>query len=198
MSDLYSRQRNMSIDRDLSICVVGCGGVGMNVVMMLAMAGVKEITIFDNDVIEEHNLNRMPVPYKAIGMNKARVGKEMIKAMRPDLDVSVFKTKFDPTLVESISDWIIDCTDSFTDQQEISKFAKENNVKYCKLGYNGERISIYNDVSTWDVDPEDESGYTIIPSWAVPATIVASLGVAKVLKYEDKEMACEIKKMFIK
>lgn len=198
MSDLYSRQRNMNIDRDLSICVVGCGGVGMNVVMMLAMAGVEEIIIFDDDIIEEHNLNRMPVPYKAMGMNKAHVGKEMIRAMRPNLNVSVFKTKFDSMLIDGALDWIIDCTDSFNAQQEISKFAKENSIKYCKLGYNGERISIYNDVSTWDVDPEDESGYTIIPSWAVPATIVASLGVAKVLKYEDMEMACEIKKMFIK
>jgi hypothetical protein len=39
-------------------------------------------------------------------------------------------------------------------------------------------------------------GYTMVPSWAVPAMIVASLAVAKVMKYEKKEVVSSVDKLF--
>lgn len=198
MSNLYNRQRNMNINRDQSICVVGCGGVGMNVAIKLAMAGVNKICLFDDDNIEEHNLNRLPVPYKSIGMNKAYVAKEMIKQMRPNCDVSYFKTKFDEMLLDYNIDWLIDCTDSFKTQKVLQEFADENSIKYCKLGYDGERMSIHNKVATWDIDENDQEGYTITPSWAVPASIISDLGVAKVLKYNEAEMSGELRSLYIR
>jgi len=196
MSNLYNRQRNMNINRDQSICVVGCGGVGMNVAIKLAMAGVKNITVFDNDNIEEHNLNRLPVPYNCIGMNKAYVAKEMIKQMRPGCDVTCYKSNFDEVLAD-YTDWLVDCTDSFKTQKMLQSFCDESNIKYCKLGYDGERMSIHNKVASWDIDENDDSGYTVTPSWAVPSSIVADLGVAKVLKYNKSELGIELKNLYI-
>lgn len=195
MADIYNRQRNMNINNDVSVCIVGCGGVGFNAGLQFAMAGVKSFVLFDPDTIEEHNLNRVPVPYNCIGMNKAKVLKEMIRQMRPDVDITVYKSKFDEMLFDSTS-WIVDCTDSFSAQKNIYKFASEANIKYCKLGYDGERISIHNKVATWDADEADDQGYNVVPSWAVPASVVASLGVAKVLKYNDEETDLEIKKLY--
>ena len=195
MSSIYNRQRNMNIDQTVNVCIVGCGGVGFNAGLQFAMAGVSKFTLFDPDILEEHNLNRLPVPYACIGMNKAKVLKEMIKQMRPDAEVTIYKSNFDEMLLED-SDWIVDCTDKFSVQKEISKIAEERNLNYCKLGYEGERISINNRVASWDIDEGDDEGYNVVPSWAVPATVVAALGVAKVLKYKDKEMGLEIKQLY--
>lgn len=195
MTDIYNRQRNMNINKDVNVCIVGCGGVGFNAGIQFAMAGVENITLFDHDIIEEHNLNRLPVPYNCIGMNKAKVLKEMIRQMRPNANVTIYKVKFDEMLIGSV-DWIVDCTDRFSSQKEIYNIASNRNIKYCKLGYEGERISIHSKVATWDVDEDDDQGYNVVPSWAVPATVVASLGVAKVLKYNDKETDFEIKNMY--
>lgn len=202
---IYDRQKNMNINRDLKICIIGCGGVGMNAAIFFCMSGIKKFILFDNDFIEEHNLNRLPAPYKCIGMNKAKVTMEMIYQMRPEVDVDCYKRKFNVDFLKNnyMSEngdinWIVDCTDNFGAQKEISKFAEECSIKYCKLGYNGERISINDKVATWDIDESDQEGYTITPSWAVPTVMVACMGVAKVMKYEDKELATEIKNMYIK
>jgi len=185
----------MGINKDISICIVGCGGVGFNAGLQFAMAGVKNFILFDQDIIEEHNLNRLPVPYACIGMNKAKVLKEMILQMRPSADVTIFKTKFDDMLLEFV-DWIVDCTDNFKAQKYIYEVSNSRGTNYCKLGYDGERIAIDNKVATWDIDEDDQEGYNVTPSWAVPASMVASLGVAKVMKYNDKECGFEIKKLY--
>jgi hypothetical protein len=67
-------------------------------------------------------------------------------------------------------------------------------MKYVKLGYNGTHISINDKLAEWGDAPD---GYTIIPSWIVPSSIIAAMGIAKVLKYQDKEMSCDIERMFV-
>lgn len=196
--NLYNRQKKMNIKNDKVVCVIGCGGIGFNVCLLLAMSGIKKLYIFDHDIFEEHNLNRIPVPIECVGMKKVEACSAIIKQMRPDLDVLYFKTKFDEILIEEKLDHVVDCTDSYKTQLKVEEFSKENEIPYCKVGYDGERISIHNKVATWSTDLDDDNvGYTVVPSWSVPAMIAASMAVAKVLKYEDKEMSTEIKHLFI-
>ena len=52
---MYSRQETMNVNSNQSIVVVGCGGVGFNVVLQLVMSGVNNIYVFDYDEIEEQS-----------------------------------------------------------------------------------------------------------------------------------------------
>lgn len=45
--------------RRMRIGIVGCGGTGSAVAMLLARLGVGQIALFDNDVVEASNLNRL-------------------------------------------------------------------------------------------------------------------------------------------
>ncbi|EME68053.1 dinucleotide-utilizing enzyme possibly involved in molybdopterin or thiamin biosynthesis, partial [Paramagnetospirillum caucaseum] len=45
--------------RRLRVGVVGCGGTGSAVAMLLARLGVGQIALFDEDVVERTNLNRL-------------------------------------------------------------------------------------------------------------------------------------------
>jgi len=45
--------------RKLRIGIVGCGGTGSAVAMLLARLGVGQIVVFDNDIVDQTNLNRL-------------------------------------------------------------------------------------------------------------------------------------------
>jgi len=88
------------------------------------------------------------------------------------------------------TDWIIDCTDNFASQIENQKIANESGSSYIKSGYDGESFSINESVAEWG---EVVDGYQITPSWVVPASIVAALTIAKIVKYNEYEVASNIK-----
>lgn len=45
--------------RKLRIGIVGCGGTGSAVAMLLARLGVGQVVLFDNDIVDQTNLNRL-------------------------------------------------------------------------------------------------------------------------------------------
>ena len=73
------------------------------------------------------------------------------------------------------------------------EIANKIGSKYLKAGYDGENFSIHNSVAEWG---ESEDGYVVIPSWVVPASIVAALTVGKVMKYYDKEVISNISQLY--
>jgi molybdopterin/thiamine biosynthesis adenylyltransferase len=193
MTQLYDRQKTLNLNKDISITVVGVGGVGYWVAKFAAMSGIEKIYLYDHDVIEEHNLNRLDLPTDAIGKNKAAIAKGMITYLRPDATVYSFPFKFKESLAKK-TDWLIDCTDSSYVQEENQRIAKVMGMKYMKVGYNGEHITLSNIVAEWG---ETTNGYTTVPSWVVPASVVAALAVGKIMKYTDKELSANLKDLYI-
>ncbi|QVL49486.1 MAG: ThiF family adenylyltransferase [Thiocapsa sp.] len=65
---------------ELSIGVVGVGGLGMLAVEQLARAGFRRFVLVDPDRIETTNLNRLPgVTQRDVGRPKVQVGKRLIR-----------------------------------------------------------------------------------------------------------------------
>lgn len=191
MSELYNRQEKLKLDIPKKVCVVGCGGVGYWVALFLAMSGCENISLYDPDVIEESNLNRLNLSSVTIGKNKADITREMIIKIRPEAAVYAYPFKF--LGMETGYNWIIDCTDKEESQIEVQKIANQSGSKYFKSGYDGEGFSIHNEVPEWG---DSIDGYRIVPSWVVPAVIVAALSVAKVMKHPKLEVISTIEKIF--
>jgi len=193
MSDmLYDRQKKLDLNTDISITVVGVGGVGFWVAKFAAMTGISEIYLFDDDTIEYHNLNRLDIPEKFIGRNKADVAGIIINNIRPDCKVKVRAMRLKDYMFPGC-DWLIDCTDELKSQEENQAIAKKCGARYMKVGYDGEHFSINNKVAEWG---EAEDGYVVVPSWCVPASIVGALAVAKIVKYPSKEVARTVSGLF--
>lgn len=189
---LYDRQEKLKLNTNTSITIVGVGGVGFWTAKFAAMTGIEEIHLFDPDTIETHNLNRLDLPLKFIGKNKADVGRLIINAIRPNCNVKAFGMKLQEYMFGN-TEWLIDCTDNFESQESNYKIATNRNAKYMKVGYDGEQFSINDKVAEWG---EAEDGYVVIPSWCVPASIVGALAVAKIVKYPTKEVARNVKSLF--
>jgi len=190
--EVYNRQDGLGLNRNMSITCAGCGGVGFWVAKFAAMSGITNIDLFDPDTIEESNLNRLDLPRKFIGMNKAEVTGKFIKSIRPTVIVHAFPFKLQEHTFNK-TDWLVDCTDKYDAQVENQRIADLSHCTYMKAGYDGEQYSINNRVAEWG---ESEDGYTVTPSWVVPSVVVASLTVAKIMKYNNLEVHRDIKSTF--
>jgi molybdopterin/thiamine biosynthesis adenylyltransferase len=192
---VYDRQKGFNLSLNKSFTVIGCGGIGYWVAKFLAMSGVEKLIVYDDDVIDETNRNRLDLPEALIGKNKSEIVKFVVKRLRSDCTVRSVPFKFKESLFHmNPTDVIIDCTDNEKSQILNESIAKNNNVKYCKSGYDGYHMTISNSIPGWG---ESEDGYTVTPSWVVPSVISAALTVAKVLKFFDSELSCNIQDLFI-
>lgn len=76
----YSRQTDLLTPDKCGkkIHVIGAGATGSFLVLALAKMGLTDITVFDNDTIEEHNFPNQMFPLKSKGENKALALKEVV------------------------------------------------------------------------------------------------------------------------
>lgn len=75
------------------VLVVGAGGLGSPVLLYLAAAGIGHIGIVDHDRVDETNLQRQ-VLYNTedLGENKAHLAAQKLKALNPEIEVSIYDT----------------------------------------------------------------------------------------------------------
>ena len=77
------------------VLVVGCGGLGGNLISILLRIGVGNLRIVDGDVFEATNLNRQlfsSIP--ALGHNKARIAAQRASNINPDIALDVVEEFF--------------------------------------------------------------------------------------------------------
>lgn len=100
------------------VLVIGAGGLGAAILPYLAAAGVGEIGIVDDDVIEISNLHRQVI-YKssAVGKSKAKEAKQMISELNPLVKVKAISEKLSGKNVLSLFekyDIVVDATDTIS------------------------------------------------------------------------------------
>lgn len=195
MPDLYDRQREIGLTLPQSVTIAGCGGIGSWVAILSAMSGVQNLYLFDNDIMEEHNRNRLPFCRGGLNRPKVEVVREFILSIRPEAVVVAIPEKLEGIFLSiqlSVSRSIIDCTDSPRAQFNIYNACKAAGVNYIRAGYDGTRITVTSNVSGWIRTDSEEETYAVNPSWVVPAVTVAALAVGKMEKYFNQEVLLDI------
>ncbi len=193
--ELYARQRELNLTLPSSITVVGCGGIGTWVAILLAMSGVKNLYLFDPDVVEESNRNRLPFCQSSINRPKVEVVAEYIRTIRPEAIIVAIQDKLTGILLDiqiSVSNMIIECTDSPRAQFGIYNTCKKAGRQFIRAGYDGTHGTVSSSVSGWIKTDVEEANYEVNPSWVVPSVVFASLAVGKALKYLNQEVSLDI------
>lgn len=192
---MYERQETLNLQLPDRVLVAGCGGIGYWVGLLLAMSGVKKVDIADLDIIERHNLNRLPVREENIGRPKVEVLKEHIISLRPDALVMAYRFNITPVILDMLKPPVVmDCTDDLKAQQEIDTWCQRNRARYIKAGYNGgDEISVHSRAARWTNG--ESTRYEVVPSWVVPACIAASLAISKLILSPKIEVALKLTTM---
>jgi molybdopterin/thiamine biosynthesis adenylyltransferase len=74
--------------KNFRVCVVGCGGLGGNIIEQLGRLGIGYITAVDGDVFEESNLNRQLLSdVDNLGCSKAIEAEKRMKRVNPLITV---------------------------------------------------------------------------------------------------------------
>lgn len=103
--------------KNISLLVIGAGGLGCPLLQYVASAGIGKIGIVDFDVVDNSNLHRQVLfNTKDIGYSKAQVAKERLLANNPHVEIEVFKTQITKENALSIIkdyDLVADGSDNF-------------------------------------------------------------------------------------
>ena len=93
--DIKEQTQGFSL-KDKSALIVGCGGLGCNIAVHLAGAGIGKLMLCDFDLVSSSNLNRQFLYTKNdVGKKKAVCAKERLSLFAPDCEISVYVTEID-------------------------------------------------------------------------------------------------------
>jgi len=167
------------------VAIIGCGGVGSWLAHFLALAGVRNLWLWDYDTIASHNLNRILLPPSAVGDNKAKALAATITALRPDckpVPMGRFSAATATTmnLVNEI-DWLVATTDTWSSRREAKEWTSEWGVEYLEAAAEGEWGSITGAPGEFATSDEVRPGYASVPVWIGPCVAAAMMAAAYVL-----------------
>ena len=107
------------------VLIVGAGGLGSPAAMYLAAAGVGNIVIYDNDIVDLSNLQRQ-ITHRTvdIGTDKVISSQQTLNALNPDITVRAIKQRLDGELLTEevkAADVVLDCSDNFATRFAINQ-----------------------------------------------------------------------------
>lgn len=195
---IYSRQDMIG---DLKIpkvaTVVGVGGTGFWTSVLLAMSGVEELILVDHDIIEASNLNRLPVGNELVGIKKIRAAKEVIEGIRKTIRLELHDRRIQkPEDCIMLRGVIFCCTDNLKSQQIVCAYSKKNDIPYQRVGYDGTILNVSKAFPLSFKAATDRGGYSVTPSWVIPAVLAAAMGVSSRL-YKELCVMDDIGKLHI-
>ncbi len=128
-----------------SVCLIGAGALGGPCALYLAAAGIGQIELIDDDVVEASNLQRQ-VQFKEadIGQAKTDVLARQLKAMNSDIDIRTHRGRFEEGM-SLTGDILIDACDNFQTRFSLNKLAHRTRrvlVHGAATGWQGQ-VSVF-------------------------------------------------------
>lgn len=124
-----------------SAAVIGCGGLGCNIAVHLAGAGIGKLVLVDFDTVNKSNLNRQFLySIEDTGRFKAELAAERLKKYSPDTDVIFLSRKIDST--EDLNeiknvDIVFLAVDNNEARKVLQKICAYNKIPLVNGGING-------------------------------------------------------------
>ena len=143
ISDRYTRQSFLGPDSESEVAnctigIVGLGGGGSHIVQQLAHIGFQRYILYDDDVVEELNLNRQigatPTDVLA-GTSKLHLAKMIIYGLQPKARIEAYPCKWQerPGPLQKCQ-IVIGCLDSFQGREELEVACRRYLMHYIDIG----------------------------------------------------------------
>ncbi|MGZ5077525.1 MAG: HesA/MoeB/ThiF family protein [Methylobacter sp.] len=144
--------------------IIGAGGLGSPASIYLAAAGVGNITIYDNDVVDLSNLQRQITHHTPdIGTDKVISTRQTLNQLNPDIKIKAVKQRLEGEQLElevMQADVVLDCSDNFS-----TRFAVNNAcVKQQKPLVSGAAIRFEGQVAVFTPGKNDSPCYNCLYS----------------------------------
>ncbi len=185
-------KKAQSLIESSKVTIVGAGALGTNSAELLTRAGIKELTIIDQDKVELKNLHRQRL-YEEKDVKKLKVNalKTHLKKINKNIKINIKNEKLNQTNTQLLynSDLILDCTDNQEARKVINDYCKTNNIPWIFTAATGYLIilktvineDISNLLNKTPLHPQKTG--IISPT----ASIASSLQVSEAIKILTKQ-----------
>lgn len=153
---------NLDKIKSKNVIVFGVGGVGGFVVESLVRSGLEKLTIVDNDVVDETNINRQIIATSdSLGKSKVEIMKERAISINPNAQILAIQKFYLPENEEEFDlskyDYVIDCVDTVSAKISIICRAKSLGVPVITALGAGNKLDptklVVSDISKTEYDP---------------------------------------------
>ncbi|NHJ20828.1 MAG: HesA/MoeB/ThiF family protein [Candidatus Lokiarchaeota archaeon] len=178
----------------IKVLQIGAGGLGSPFALYLVAAGIKELTIIDNDTVAISNLQRQVLyDEPQIGVVKVDAAQKRLSSLNSEVEIKIHK---EYTNEDSIKkhlkdiDFIVDCSDNFGTKFLVNRVAIEFEIKAVIAGvkdFFGQIMTINPKVSAcyecvFDQPVSFETSESPLPVIGVTPGILGTLEALEVLK----------------
>ncbi len=156
-SDFLERARNTKI------IIFGVGGVGSWCAESLVRTGFADITLVDDDIVSDTNVNRqLMATTSTIGKPKVEVMQQRLLDINPQANIKIRQERYTPSKAESFHletyDYIIDCIDSLKDKLHLILHA---NSKLTKTQVPGSKFQVSGSLPLTPPSREGDSALSL-------------------------------------
>ncbi|MFC5410858.1 HesA/MoeB/ThiF family protein [Larkinella bovis] len=161
-SKVYDRQSFLGessqfLFENIKVGIIGYGGGGSHLGQQLAHLGVKNIIIFDDDIVEDTNLNRLVGAWFSDikkATLKTSVAKRIIRKVIPTANIIAVNCRWQnqPELLQ-ICDVVLGGVDTYSERQQLEAECRRYLISYIDIGM---------DVHQIDEEPPSISGQVIL------------------------------------
>jgi molybdopterin/thiamine biosynthesis adenylyltransferase len=154
----YLRNRDsISIEDQLELAnsqvsVIGAGGLGGQVILLLARVGIGRLVVVDFDAFDETNLNRQALSSTlTLGGSKAEEAAVMVHSINPGVEVATYQVRIDSTNTGNMlqgSDVVVDALDNIPDRLVLEREAKRLGIPLVHgalAGFGGQLMTVFPD-----------------------------------------------------
>ena len=134
------------------VAVVGAGGLGGQVILLLARVGVGQIVVVDYDRFDETNLNRQALSsQRALGKSKAEEAVVVVGSINPGVLITPHQVRIDPSNAREVlegSDVVVDALDNIPARFTIEDAAKSMGIPMVHgalAGLEGQLMTVFPD-----------------------------------------------------
>lgn len=132
-SELLLGSEGMEKLANSTVAIFGVGGVGSFAAEALVRTGIGKIVLIDYDIIDITNINRqIHATRKTVGLYKVEVMKDRILDINPNIDIRVYKEKYDQSTKEMLFsnkyDYIIDAIDMVSSKIDLIVESKKKKI----------------------------------------------------------------------
>lgn len=140
---IYDRQSFLGhnaqfLFENVRVGIIGYGGGGSHIGQQLAHIGVKKVIVFDDDVVENTNMNRLiGASFSDIRKRtfKVNVAKRVFDKLlgKNELECIIARWQNRPEILQEC-DIIIGCVDSYTERQQLEAECRRYLIPYIDIG----------------------------------------------------------------
>lgn len=178
------------------ILVIGAGGLGCSALTYLVASGIGKITIIDNDIVSENNLNRQVLyGLKDVGKSKVEIARKKLLVQNKSIKIYAINEELNLSNAKDLisnKDVVLDCTDNMPSRYLLSDVCELTGTPLVFAGIHRFQGQItvfhhknkigYRDLFPYDANKEQPSSCNENGVLGVVPGIIGTLQANEVLK----------------